>query len=53
MMAIPAVIAEGEEGGLEAKGKKVADPSQNYFHYTIYGFQRSTIFKRNTDLRLS
>ncbi len=26
MMAIPAVIAKGEEGGLEAKGKKSRGP---------------------------
>ncbi len=36
MMAIPAVIAEGEEGGLEAKGKKVADLFQ-YYIFTLRG----------------
>ncbi len=38
MMAIPAVIAEGEEGELEAKGKKVAD----LFQYIIFTLRRYT-----------
>jgi hypothetical protein len=34
MMAIPAVIADGEEEGLETSGKKVADLFQ-YYIFTL------------------
>ncbi len=50
MMAIPAVIAEGEKGGLEAKGKKSGTYSN--IIYSLYEIriatERTTIFRRNT-----